>query len=73
MIKILLSILGFITSLVKYLISMFTSLISLIVKIPSYIAWLVEVVAVLPAILIPFIVASISVYAVLFILGRQSS
>lgn len=73
MIKILLSILNFLGSIITFIINTFTSLISLIAKIPVYIAWLVEAVAILPAVLIPFILASISVYAILFILGRTSS
>lgn len=73
MIKILLSFLKFLGTAINFLISTVNSLFSLIANIPTYIQWLVGVVAVLPEILIPFIVASISIYAVLFILGRESS
>lgn len=70
MLAILRSILETIVALVSFVNHTFTSLITLIAHIPQYTAFLVSSINVLPAVIIPFAIASITLGAVLFILGR---
>lgn len=57
-------------SLVNFIISSVESLFTLISNIPVYLEFLVSGISYLPSIIIPFAVATISLYVVLFIIGR---
>lgn len=70
MVQIFNSFLTIISSLMSFLIHTITSLVSLIAHVPVYVSFLVASINVLPAIVIPFALASISLGAVLFMLGR---
>ena len=71
MITIFMTILNVISSLIHLVINIINGLISLIVHIPTYISFLTVTIGYLPAILIPYLVASVSIYVVLFIIGRS--
>lgn len=70
MLSIFSTILNVINSVIHLVINFFTGLISLILHIPTYISFLTTAIGFLPAMLIPFLIASVSIYVVLFILGR---
>lgn len=70
MLSALRSMLETIIALVTFITHAITSLITLIAHIPAYTAFLVSSINVLPDIIIPFAIASVSLGAVLFILGR---
>lgn len=70
MISILQSFVQTVSALIMFVINSISSLLRLIVHIPEYVAFLTTSINVLPAIIIPFALASISLGAVLFILGR---
>lgn len=59
-------------SMVQFVINTIESFVNLISKIPQYTAFMVQAIGLLPAIMIPFAIASISIYVVLMILGRNS-
>lgn len=61
-----------ITSLVNFLVNSIESLIMFIVNIPTYIAFLVDSINILPAVLIPFIITSIYIFVALFLIGRNN-
>lgn len=71
MIKVLTSIVTLFNTLVTFFINTFKSIFMLISKIPDYTTFLSTAIASLPLVIIPFMAASISVYVVLFILGRN--
>lgn len=52
-------------------IHMIESFIHLFTMIPTYVNFLISSINVLPVVLIPFITASISLYVILFVLGRN--
>lgn len=66
---------GFITtvsSLVDFVINIITSFTNLLVNLPTYISFLtVSITSLIPSVVLPFCVASISVYVVFLILGRN--
>lgn len=70
MLSVLRSMLETIVALVGFVTHAISSLVTLIAHIPVYTAFLVSSINVLPAIIIPFAIASVSLGAVLFILGR---
>ena len=63
--------LEFIKTLLGTFGSLFTFFWNFISKLPSFILFLTNSIALLPMILIPFITAAISIYVVLFIVGRN--
>lgn len=70
MITLLQSIVDTITSLIGFVIHTVESLINLIAHIPSYVSFLTVSVSYLPSLVMPFCIASISLYVVLLILNR---
>lgn len=70
MIKLLQSIVDTITSVISFLIHTIQSLINLFLHIPTYVDFLVTSIGLLPTIIIPFALASVSVYVVFIILNR---
>lgn len=71
MISLLQSIVDTIVSLVGFLIHSVESLINLIAHIPSYVSFLTVSIGFMPTIIMPFAIASISIYVVFLILGRK--
>lgn len=71
MIGILNSFLDIITSFVGFVINTFTSIIVLIGHIPTFVSFATSSAAYLPTMVLPFVLASVSIYVVLFILGRS--
>lgn len=61
-----------IASLVTFVINLISSLVRFIVMIPQYLAQMISVVGLMPAILIPFAVASVTVGVVQYILNRKA-
>ena len=70
MIDLLSSIVGTISSLVQLVISTITSFINLIVNIPTYVTFLTNSIGFLPDLVVPFALVTISLYVVLFLIGR---
>ena len=58
-------------SLLTFFFNAISSLVNLISKLPSFVLFLTNSVALMPMILIPFVLAAISIYVILFILGRN--
>ena len=80
MIKILNTITGWFTSitytivaLIKFVINTIESLINLFIKIPSYVSFLATSLDMLPSVIIPFCLASISIYVIYLVIGRDRS
>ena len=71
MIRLLQSIVDTITSLIGFVIHSVESLINLIAHIPSYVSFLTVSVGYLPTIVMPFCIASVSIYVVYLVLGRN--
>lgn len=71
MISLLQSIVDTITSLVSFVIHTIDSMLNLIAHIPSYVSFLTVSIGYLPTIIMPFAIASISIYVVYLILGRN--
>lgn len=71
MINLLESITNTITSLVGYVISTIQSFINMLTKIPQFITYILSLVDLLPTIFKVFIVVSISVMVIQYILGRN--
>lgn len=61
-----------ISALITFVINLVTSFVSFISYIPTYITFITQSIALMPAILIPFATACISIYFLLFMVGRQS-
>lgn len=72
MIKLLQSIVDTVVSLVSFVIHTVTSLLNLIAHIPSYVSFLTVSIGYLPSIIMPFAIASVSIYVVFLILNRGS-
>lgn len=70
MISLLQSIVDVIKSLIQFLIHSIDSLFNLIGHIPTYVSFLTVSVGYLPSIIIPFAIASVSIYVVFLILNR---
>lgn len=74
MLDMLMSLLSTVSALVKFVIDSVSSLILFIGKIPTFTAYLVTLIGyVIPTAILPFITVSISIYLVLFLLGRSNS
>ena len=74
MLDILMSLLSTVSVLIKLVIETVTSLLLFITKIPTFTAYLTTLIGyVIPTAILPFITLSISIYLVLFLLGRSSS
>lgn len=58
-------------SFLTFIFNAISSLVNLISKLPSFVLFLTNSVALMPMILIPFVLAAISIYVILFILGRN--
>lgn len=71
MITLLKSIVETITALVSFFIHSITSLFNLLGHLPTYIAFMTSSLNVLPSVIVPFALASISVYVVYLVLGRN--
>ena len=72
MLNALRSILDIITNLINLVINIFESLINLISNIPNYLNVVTGAIGWLPNVLMPFALASLSLYIVLFLLNRRS-
>ena len=70
MINIFTSFVNTIMAIVQFAINAINSLINLFVKIPTYVTFLTASLNVLPIIIIPFALAAIAIYVILFIVGR---
>lgn len=70
MIRLLQSIVDTIISLVGFVIHTVESLINLIAHIPSYVSFLSVSIGYLPTIVMPFCIASVSLYVVFLLLNR---
>lgn len=71
MIEGLRSLLDIIGSLLEFIGHSITSLFDLISNIPTYTVFLINSINVLPSVIIPFAIASVSLYVVFLITGRQ--
>lgn len=71
MLEFIKTLLGTFGSLFTFFWNSIASLFNLFSKLPSFILFLTNSIALLPMILIPFITAAISIYVVLFIVGRN--
>lgn len=71
MIELLKSIVTVITTVITFFIHSIESLISFFLNIPTYAAFLINSVNVLPSVVIPFAIASISLYVMLMVIGRN--
>lgn len=70
MISLLTSIVDFITSVVGLLIHTIESLVNLFLHIPTYVSFLSVSIGYLPTMIIPFAIASVSIYVVFMIINR---
>lgn len=73
MISLLRSIVDAFNALIGLIINIFTSLINLLMHIPTYQDFLVTSIGFLPSMILPFAVASVSIYIVFLILNRGSA
>lgn len=73
MIALIKTLLGTIGTLVTFFINTIGSLISLITRIPAYVLMLVNSINILPAFIIPWAIAYISVIVIQYILNRKAS
>lgn len=71
MLNILRSLLDIIVNLVSFVINTITSLINFIIQIPNYVNVLTASIGYMPTLLIPFALASVSLYVVLFLIDRR--
>lgn len=71
MIDILRSIVEVITTVITFFIHSIESLVSFFLNVPTYTAFLINSVNLLPSVVIPFAIASISLYVMLLVIGRQ--
>ena len=65
------SILSLFANIGQLIINIFTSLLNFLLNIPNYVNVLSTAIAFLPAVLVPFALASVSVYVVLFVIDRR--
>lgn len=71
MIDLLRSIVDTIANYFLFLAHTLQSLVIFIMKIPTYLVFFVDSFAVLPAVIVPFAIASIYIYILYFILARE--
>lgn len=72
MLSILTEFINTISAIVIFITNVISSFVSFITYIPQYFTFVIQCIALMPAILIPFATACISVYFILFMVGRQS-
>lgn len=70
MLDILNTVLTTITSMVGFITHTITTLLSFIAHIPMYVLFITDVIGFIPAIFIPFAVASISIWVMRFLINR---
>lgn len=70
MIKLLQSIVDFFVSIGGFIVNTFTSLINLFLHIPTYVDFLTTSIGFLPSVIMPFAIASISIYVIFLVLNR---
>lgn len=70
MLSLLSNIVNTLTAIVSFVIHSFVSLINLLVKIPTYISFMISAINLLPAVIVPFCIASVYICYVLFVLNR---
>lgn len=73
MLKLLSSFGSVVISLVTLITSTFKALFLIILNIPIYVAFLVDFIAFQPSVVQPFMIATISLYVIFFILNREHS
>lgn len=73
MITLLQSIVDTITSLIGFVIHSIESLINLIAHIPSYVSFLTVSIGYLPTIVMPFCIASVSLYVIFLVINRSTN
>lgn len=71
MINLLQSIVDIVTTVITFFIHSIESLISFFINIPTYTAFLINSINILPSVVIPFAIASISLYVMLMVIGRN--
>lgn len=71
MLNLLESIVSVIVTLVTFVIHSIESLIAFFVNIPTYTAFLINSINVLPTVIVPFAIASVSLYIILMVIGRN--
>lgn len=71
MIELLKSIVQTVSALVMFVIHSVASLVNLFAHLPQYVAFISTSLNVLPAVILPFALATVSIYAVYFILNKQ--
>lgn len=71
MINLLQSIVTIVTTVINFFIHTIESLISFFLNIPTYTAFLINSINILPSVIIPFALASISLYVMLMVIGRN--
>lgn len=71
MLNLLSQIVNTIIAIVSFFVHSIESFINLLLHLPSYVTFLTQAIGFLPALLIPFATASISIYIVLMIVGRN--
>lgn len=70
MIDLITSIVNVISSLIGFIIHSIESLFNLLTHIPTYVSFLTVSIGYLPTMVIPFAIASISIYVVFLVLNR---
>lgn len=70
MFDVLYSIVDTITILVSFIGSFFKGFIYFLFQIPRFVSFLTSSIGLMPSVLVPFLTVTISVYVILFILGR---
>lgn len=71
MINLLRGIVDFISSCAQFIINIFTSLLSFVAHIPQFSTFVINALNVLPNIVLPFALASVSISIVLFLINRK--
>lgn len=71
MINLLTSIVSVIITVIQFVVHSVESLISFFLNIPTYATFLINSVNILPTVVIPFAIASISLYVMLMVIGRN--
>lgn len=71
MLNLLRSLLDIVVNLVNLVISTINSLINLFSQLPAYISFISANMTILPSIILPFALASISIYVIFLVLGRN--
>lgn len=73
MLNLLKSMLEIITNLIEFIVSFIESVTMLLLSLPKYTSFLLNNITTLPTVIIPFATASISIYVMYLILGRNRS